>query len=67
MRYTIIIVTNSVHSISTSIDLRVRGDKTNREGLITFINAISKGVEEDAMSVRGGAEDERSRSREIMV
>ncbi len=64
---TFVIVKNADCADSTSIDLRVRGVKTNREGLITFINGVLSAVERDAVSVRGGAKAEQSRSWEIMI
>ena len=67
MIQTFVIVKNADCADSTSIDLRVRGVKKNRDGLIIFINGILDGVEGDAVSVRGGAKAEQSRSREIMI
>ncbi len=56
LKQTFIIIKNvDSAGIKTNNDLRVRGVKTNREGLITFVNDILSGVEGDAVSVRGGA------------
>ncbi len=65
MIQTFIIIKNVDSAVHST--LSVRGVKTNRDGLITFVNGILSGVEGDAVSFRGGAKAERSKSREIMV